>query len=160
MLKSILSVHALVLRAQPHPPYLETWASHWHRCPGVQRDPGVHRSQIRRSHCPHRRSKVVSLDLLWSWGLHRSLDSKEKRRDNWGGRGRREGGGGRRSSSREWGPGETGDSGKDWGVPGRSHCLHPCSPELRPLSCSRPPDSRLRSPSCWPRSQMSPGKAS
>lgn len=45
-------------------------------------------------------------------------------------------------------------------VSGRPFPLHPCSPELRPLSCSRPPDSRLRSPSCWPRSQMSPGKAS
>lgn len=79
-----LTVHSLALGAQPHPPYLGTWASRWHRCPGVQRDPGVHRSQIQRSHCPHRRLRVVSLDLLWSWGLHRSLDSKERRRENQG----------------------------------------------------------------------------
>ena len=28
---------------------------------------------------------MVSPDLLWSWGLHRSLDSKKKGRDNQGG---------------------------------------------------------------------------
>lgn len=79
--------------AQPHPPYLGTWASRWHRCPEVQRDPGVHRSQSQRSHCPHRKSRVVSPGLPWSWGLHRSLDFKEKgrkqsegpERQTWGG---------------------------------------------------------------------------
>ena len=47
-----------------------------------------------------------------------------------------------------------------WGGPADPTTSNPCLPELRPLSCSKPPDSRLRSPSCWPRSQMSPGKAS
>lgn len=157
-LTQMLVIKTLALGAQPHPPYLGTWASRWHRCLGVQRDPGVHRSQSQRSHCPHRKSRVVSPGLPWSWGLHRSLDFKEKGRKQSGGPERRTWGGGEKIKRQSEEPEKQETVG--WGGPGRPYYLYPCLPELRPLSCSKPPDSRLRSPSCWPRSQMSPGKAS
>lgn len=75
-----LTVLSLVPGSHPHPPYLGTWASRWHRYPGAQRDLGDHRSWIQRSHCPHRRLRVVNLDLPWSWDLHRSLNFREKQR--------------------------------------------------------------------------------
>lgn len=102
----------------------------------------------------------MNRDLLWSWGLHRILDSREKRKDNQGAW--LEKPGVQKGETKRQRKGILRDEGQ-WeilGCPGQPCSLYPCSPELRPLSCSRPPDSRLRSPSCWPRSQMSPGKAS
>lgn len=119
LLKTILSLSiSWPSEPQLHPPYLGTWAFRWHRCPGVQRDPGVHRSQIQRSHCPHRRLRVVSRDLLWSWGLHRSLDSREKGRDNHGTglAGETRDGETRRLRGRDGAACEMGGSGKHLGV--------------------------------------------